>query len=31
MCDIAFEKKKGRDGTVNRKSVYTEEAVQKIL
>ena len=27
MCDIIFEKVKGRGGTVNRSSVYAEAAV----
>ena len=31
MCDIVFEKTKGRGGTVNRTSVYVEAAVQKVL
>ena len=31
MCDIAFEKAKGRGGTVNRMSVYSEAAVQRVL
>ena len=31
MCDIAFEKTKGRGGIVNRTSVYAEAAVQRVL
>ena len=31
MCDIVFEKTKGRDGTVNRMSVYAEAAVRRVL
>ena len=31
MCDIIFEKTEGRGGTVNRKSVYAEAAVQRVL
>ena len=31
MCDIFFEKAKGRGGTVNKTSVYAEEAIQRVL
>ena len=31
MCDIVFEKAKGRGGRVNRTSVYTEAAVRRVL
>ena len=31
MCDIVFEKVKGRGGTVNSTSVYSEAAVQRVL
>ena len=31
MCDIVFEKAKGRGGTVNRTSVYAEEFFQRVL
>ena len=31
MCDIAFEKTKGRVGTVNRTSVYAEAVVRRFL
>ena len=31
MCDIVFDKAKGRGGTVNRTSVYAEAAVQRVL
>ena len=31
MCDIVFEKVKGRGGTVNRTSVYAEAAVRRVL
>ena len=31
MCDIVFEKTKGRGGTVNRTSVYPEAAVRRVL
>ena len=31
MCDIVFEKAKARDGTVNRRSVYTEAAGQRVI
>ena len=31
MCEIVFKKAKGRGGTVNRTSVYAEEAVQEVL
>ena len=31
MCDIVFEKAKSLDGTVNRASVYAEEAVQRVF
>ena len=31
MCDIVFEKAKGRDGKKNRTSVYAETAVQGVL
>ena len=30
-CDIVFEKAKGRDGAVNRASVYAEAAVRWVL
>ena len=31
MCDIVFEKAKGRGGAVNRTSVYAEAAVRRVL
>ena len=31
MCDIVFEKTKGRGGTVNRTSVYTEATGRRDL
>ena len=31
MCDIIFEKAKGRGRTVDRASVYAEAAVRKLL
>ena len=31
MCDIVFEKAKGRGGTVNRTCVYGEAAVRRVL
>ena len=31
MCDIIFEKAKGRGGTVNRTKVYAETAVRRVL
>ena len=31
MCDIVFEKTKGRGGAVNRRSTYAEAAVQRVL
>ena len=31
MCNIVFEKAKGRGWTVNRASVYAEAAVQRVL
>ena len=31
MCDIVFEKTKGRGATVNRTSDYVEAAVQRVL
>ena len=31
MCDIVFEKAKGRDKKVNRRSVYVEAAVRRAL
>ena len=31
MCDINFEKAKGRGGTVNITSVYAEAAVRRVL
>ena len=31
MCDIVFEKAKGRGGTVNRTSAYGEAAVRRVL
>ena len=31
MCDIVFQKVKGRAGTVNRTSDYAEAAVQGVL
>ena len=31
MCDIVFEKAKGRGRTVNRASVYVEAAVRRVL
>ena len=31
MCDIVFDKAKGRGGTVNRTSVYAEAAVHRVL
>ena len=31
MCDIVFEKVKGRGGTVNRTSVHAEAAGRKVL
>ena len=31
MCDIVFEKAKGRSRTVNRASVYAEVAVRRVL
>ena len=31
MCDIVFEKAKSRGGTVNRASVYAEEAAQRVF
>ena len=31
MCDIVFEKPKGRGGTVNRTNVYAEVAVKKVF
>ena len=31
ICDIVFEKVKGRGRTVNRTSVYAEAAVRKVL
>ena len=31
MCDIVFEKAKGRGRTVNRASVYAEAAVRRVL
>ena len=30
MCNIVFEKTKGRGGTVNRTSVHAEAAVQRV-
>ena len=29
VCDIVFEKAKGRDGKINRTSVYAEAAVRR--
>ena len=31
ICDIVFEKTKGRGGKVNSTSVYAEAAVQRVL
>ena len=31
ICDIVFEKTKGRGGTVNKTSVYAEAAVRRVL
>ena len=31
ICDIVFKKAKDRGGTVNRKSVYDEAAVRRVL
>ena len=31
ICDIVFEKVKGRGGTVNRTSLYGETAVRRVL
>ena len=31
MCEIVFEKTKGRGGTANRMSVYTEAVVQRVF
>ena len=31
MCDIFFEKAKGRGVTVNKTSVYAEAAIQRVL
>ena len=31
MCDIVFEKAKGRGGTVNRMSIYGKAAVRRVL
>ena len=31
MCDIVFEKAKGRAGKVNRTSVYAEAAIRRVL
>ena len=31
MCDIAFEKEKGRGRKVNRASVYAEAAIRRVL
>ena len=31
ICDIVFEKTKGHGGIVNRKSVYAEAAVQRVV
>ena len=31
MCDIVFEKAKGRGRTVNRASVYAEAAIRRVL
>ena len=31
MCDIAFEKTKGRGGTVRRTSLYAEAVVQEFF
>ena len=31
MCDIVFEKAKGRRGVVNRTIAYAEAAVQRVL
>ena len=31
MCDVVFQKAKGRGTTVNRTSAYAEAAVRKVL
>ena len=31
ICDIVFEKTKGRGGIVNRTSVYAEAAAERVL
>ena len=31
MCDIVFEKTKGRAGTINTTSVYAKVAVRSVL
>ena len=31
MCDIVFEKAKGRGGTVNRMSDYAQAAIRRVL
>ena len=31
MCEVVFEKTKGRSGTKNRTSVYAEAAVRRVL